>query len=211
MTRLVKTVRAALPMAAVLLLSMAPSPLHAQAAAANPNASAKETLANQPAQVDVVLTRYQGEKKTSSLPFAVMLTASPRAGYTGMRMGVDVPIGTSTSNVTQTSNAQGSSPRAVETSKAVTEYRNIGTSIDASVNRLDEASYSVSVNVNDSSLFSAEAGKVPSSISDPSAFRTFSSQNTLPMKDGQTRLFGVATDKITGETLKIEVKLTILK
>jgi hypothetical protein len=31
------------------------------------------------------------------------------------------------------------------------------------------------------------------------------------MKDGQTRLFGVATDKLTGETLKIEVKLTILR
>lgn len=209
MTRPVTFVRAALTLAAVLLLSTTSSRLHAQAAAAA--ASARDALANQPAQVDVVLTRYQGEKKTSSLPFTVMLTASPRAGYTGMRMGVDVPIGTSTSNVTQTSNAQGSSPRAVETSKAVTEYRNIGTSIDASVNRLDETSYSVSVNVNDSSLFSAEAGKVPSSISDPAAFRTFSSQNTLPMKDGQTRLFGVATDKITGETLKIEVKLTILK
>jgi hypothetical protein len=164
----------------------------------------------QPAQVDVVLSRYQGEKKTSSLPFTLMLSAGPRFGPVSIRMGVDVPVGTSTSNVTQTSNAQSSNPRAVETTKAVTEYRNIGTSIDASVTRTDETNYSVYVNVSDSSLFASE-GKVPSGIADPTAFRTFSTQNTLPMKDGQTRLFGVATDKITGETLKIEVKLTVLK
>jgi len=124
---------------------------------------------------------------------------------------MDVPVGTSTSNVTQTTGAQGGSPRAVETTKAVTEYRNIGTSIDSSVSRVDDSTYRVYVNVNDSSLFSAEPGKVPSGIADPAAFRTFSTQNSLPMKDGQTRLFGVATDKVTGETLKIEVKLTILK
>jgi hypothetical protein len=40
---------------------------------------------------------------------------------------------------------------------------------------------------------------------DPTAFRTFSASNTLNMSDGQTRLFGVATDKITGETMRIEV------
>jgi len=168
-------------------------------------------LPSQPAQVDVVLTRSLGEKKTSSLPFALMLTAAQRFSQVSIRMGMDVPVGTSTSNVTQTSNAQGNSPRAVETTRAVTEYRNIGTSIDSAVTRVDDTNYSVYVNVNDSSLHSPDAGKTPPRIADPAAFRTFSTQNTLPMRDGQTRLFGVATDKITGETLKIEVKLTILK
>jgi hypothetical protein len=168
-------------------------------------------LPTQPAQVDVVLTRYQGDKKTSSLPFSLMLTAGPRGSTVSIRMGVDVPVGTASSNVTQTSNANSSNPRAVETARVVTEYRNIGTSIDSYVSRVDETNYSVYVNVSDSALFSADPGKIPTGTSDPAAFRTFSTQNTLPMKDGQTRLFGVATDKITGETLRIEVKLTILK
>ena len=164
-------------------------------------------LPTQAAQVDVVLTRSQGEKKTGSLPFTLMMSATPqRTGMTSVRMGVDVPIGTSTSNLTQTNGS-----RAEATTRAVTEYRNIGTSLDSSVTRSDETTYTVFIQVSDSSLFSAEPGKVPSGISDPAAFRTFSTSNTLPMKDGQTRLFGVATDKITGETLKIEVKLTILK
>jgi hypothetical protein len=203
MRKLVRSVAA--PAIAVLALSSLTSPIHAQDAAKAP------PLATQPAQVEVVLSRYQGEKKTSSLPFTIVLTAAPRAGWTSIRMGVDVPVGTSTSNVTQTSNAQSSSPRAVETTKSVTEFRNIGTSIDAQVNRVDEANYSVGVQINDSALFSPEPGKIPSGLADPTAFRTFSTSNTLPMKDGQTRLFGMATDKITGETLKIEVKLTILK
>lgn len=190
---------------AVVVLSALSLPLQAQEAAKAP------PLATQPAQVDVVLTRYLGEKKTSSLPFTIMLSAGPHTGLTSIRMGVDVPIGSSSSNVTQTTGAQGGSPRAVETTKVVTEYRNVGTNIDCSVNRVDDTNYAVTVYVNDSSLYSAEPGKIPSGINDPAAFRTFSTSNTLPMKDGQTRLFGIATDKVTGETLKIEVKLTVLK
>jgi hypothetical protein len=193
---------------ALVFVLVGVSALQAREQTPNP---APPPLATQAAQVDVVLTRYQGEKKTSSLPFTLMLSAGQHSGLVFIRMGVDVPVGTSTSNVTQTSGAQTSNPRAVETTRAVTEYRNIGTSIDSSVNRVDETSYSVYVNVTDSSLFSTDPGKMPSGVTDPAAFRTFSTQNTLPMKDGQTRLFGVATDKITGETLKVEVKLTILK
>lgn len=205
MSRLVRTVGVCA--LAFVLVGVSVIQAHAQASTPPP----PPPLPAQAAQVDVVLARYQGEKKTSSLPFTLMLTAEPHAGAVSIRMGVDVPVGTSTSNVTQTTGAQGGSPRAVETTKAVTEYRNVGTSIDSSVSRIDETNYRVYVYVNDSSLFSAEPGKVPSGMTDPAAFRTFSTQNTLMMKDGQTRLYGVATDKVTGETLKIEVKLTILK
>jgi hypothetical protein len=113
--------------------------------------------------------------------------------------------------VTQTSGAQGSNPRAVNTAKVVTEFRNVGTDIDAIVARVDATSYSVGLNVRDSSIFTSDQTKMPNTMVDPTAFRTFSASNTLNMTDGQTRLFGVATDKITGETLRIEVKLTVLK
>ena len=51
-------------------------------------------------KIDVVLSRWQGEKKVSSLPFALYIVApgwTPRGGASGnqsVRMGVDVPIGT---------------------------------------------------------------------------------------------------------------------
>jgi len=210
MTQTVKSLRGVV-YAAVLAGAIAAVPAEARGQGTSGQAQAP-TLATQSTQVDVVLTRYQGEKKTSSLPFTLMVNASSRnSGQTSIRMGVDVPVGTSTSNVTQTSGAQTNSSRAVGTTKVDIAYRNVGTDIDCMVNRVDETTYSVYVNIHDSSLFSQEAGKIPAGTADAAAFRTFSTANTQFLKDGQTRLFGVATDKVTGETLRIEVKLTVLK
>lgn len=196
----------------VIVAAQTAVPSTAAAQAANPGA--KPPLEPATVQIDVALTRWQGEKKTSSLPFVLIVHATPRGGgsnSTSLRMGVDVPVGTSTSSSTQTTGAQGSSPRAVETSKAETVFRNVGTDIDGQVTRTDESTFGVYVNVRDSSIFSSDPTKPATSITDPTAFRTFNASNTLPMKDGQTRLFGLATDKITGETMRIEVKLTVLK
>jgi hypothetical protein len=168
-------------------------------------------LATVPVQVDVVMTRWQGDKRISSIPFVLIANPSSRGSSTSLRMGVDVPVGTSTSNVTQTSGATTSSPRAVATAKVATEFRNVGTDIDAQLTRIDATAFSVYLNIRDSSIFSSDQTKLPNTMVDPTAFRTFSASNTLNMNDGQTRLFGVATDKITGETMRIEVKLTVLK
>jgi hypothetical protein len=193
---------------ACVLAAAAVSAFSAQVQAQGPG---EQSLATVPVQVDVVLTRWQGEKRTSSMPFVLIANASTRGSSTSLRMGVDVPVGTATSNVTQTSGAQGSNPRAVATAKVATEFRNVGTDIDAMVSRPDATAFTVGLNVRDSSIFTSDQTKMPNTIADPTAFRTFSLSNSLNMVDGQTRLFGVATDKITGETLRIEVKLTVLK
>jgi len=193
----------------LVVFACAASPSHAAAQAA-PAATAKPPLAV-PVQVDVVLTRWLGEKKISSLPFVLITTAGRGGQSASIRMGVDVPIGTSTSSATQTSGAQTQSPRAVETTKSEMVFRNVGTDIDSRVTRTDELSFDVYVNLRDSSIFSSDASKPITAISDPTAFRTFTASNNLPMVDGQTRLFGLGTDKITGETVRVEVKLTVLK
>lgn len=195
----------------VLTVAAAPSIAAAQAAP-TPAAAAKPPLDVVAVQVDVVLTRWQGEKKISSLPFVLIASASSRGGNsTSIRMGVDVPIGTSTSNATQTTGAQTNNTRAVATTKSETVFRNVGTDIDTQLTRTDETTYSVYLNIRDSSIFSSDSSKPLSAVADPTAFRTFNASNTLPMKDGQTRLFGMGTDKITGETMRVEVKLTVLK
>jgi hypothetical protein len=190
---------------AVVLLTALPATMRAQGDQATP------ALATVPVQVDVLMTRWQGEKRVSSIPFVLIANPSSRGSSTSIRMGVDVPVGTSTSNVTQTSGATTSSPRAVATAKVATEFRNVGTDIDAQLARIDATNFSVYLNIRDSSIFTSDQTKMPNTMVDPTAFRTFSASNTLNMSDGQTRLFGVATDKITGETMRIEVKLTVLK
>jgi hypothetical protein len=44
-----------------------------------------------------------------------------------------------------------------------------------------------------------------------SAFRTFSFNNTMRMRDGETAEFITATDKITGEIVKAIVTLSVAK
>lgn len=169
------------------------------------------TLPSQPAQIDVVITRYQGDKKVSAAPFVMLLNAAKNLPYTTVESGLDVPIGTANSDITQTSGAQGSSPRAVRTQKVETTYRNIGTRISCSVSRSDESTYLVTLSVNDSRVLERDAARRVSATSTADMFRTFSHSSSLQIRDGDTRLFGMSTDPATGETMKIELKLTILK
>jgi len=173
-------------------------------------------------KVDVTLTRSQGDKKLSVLPFT--LWGNTSSGWTNLRTGVDIPIGTTTE--TRNSSTQGS-PSSTSTASTRPEYKNIGTSIDCRIdmNPGEEGRYYVQVNVSDSSIYSPEAARLAdlaskglvstrtaaSRSTDPTAFRTFSMSNRLPMRDGQTLEVATATDKISGETLKVEVTINVVK
>ncbi len=155
------------------------------------------------AKIDVVVARYQGDKKVASQPYMMMPTINSGSGYASLRIGVDVPIGTTTTT------------RPPETGRAgvsTTEpkYQNVGTNLDCQINPLPDGRFEVMVSVTDSSLFNPDAGSA-ARPSESSAFRTFQGRNTLIMRDGQTMLLTTATDKVTGEVIKVEVTFTLLK
>jgi len=174
-----------------------------------------------PAKVDVVIERYQADKKVSSMPFSLWVTGgSPgRSDSQGsLRIGVDVPIGSTT--VTRGSNAPGSTRSDTTTAP---EYKNVGTSIDCFLSMTEDGKYVLRVNLNDTSIFDPSAQRqaalaarglaapTTSRTIDASAFRTLQFNNTLLMRDGQTAELASATDKITGEVVKAQVTLTIAK
>ncbi len=176
-----------------------------------------------PAKVDVVIERYQADKKVSSMPFSLWVTGgSPEhQGSTGsLRIGVDVPIGSTTVTRGAGGNAQGSTRSDTTT---VPEYKNVGTSIDCYLTMMDDGKYMLRVTLNDTSIFDPSAqrqaalaarGLAAPTTSRPleaSAFRTLQFNNTLLMRDGQTAELASATDKITGEVVKAQVTLTIAK
>src|SRR5579862_5394473 len=84
------------------------------------------------AKVDVVIERYQGEKKASSLPYSLWVTMQVNGntaiarGNGSIRIGVDVPIGMTTRS-SSTPGPGGGTTRSDTTSAP--EYQNIGTSI----------------------------------------------------------------------------------
>jgi hypothetical protein len=148
-----------------------------------------------PLTVHVVLSRFQGEKKVSSLPYALAINAN--GGRASLRMGANVPIETM---------MFGPENKAAPSSFT---YRDVGIAIDCGAGSLDNDRYSIQLTVEDSSVYGglSAASKSP----DHPTFRTFKSNNSFVLRDGQTAQFTMATDKLTGEVIKGEVSLTVGK
>jgi hypothetical protein len=87
------------------------------------------------------------------------------------------------------------------------EYRDIGTSIDAAASRRGDGAFSVSITVADSGVYPDDQ-KTPSSGGLP-VIRSFQSTNRLILKDGQTSQFTAAADRISGETVRVDVTLHV--
>jgi hypothetical protein len=126
---------------------------------------------------------------------------------TSLRMGVDVPIGTVSATRPNTS---GANPTTTTTTGP--DFRHVGTSIDCWATLTDDGRYEVGVRLTDSSIFTADQqGQAAIRFADPMAFRTFSTSNSITMRDGQTVQFAAATDKITGEIVKVDVTINAVK
>ena len=158
-----------------------------------------------PLKVQIIVSRYLGEKKVSSLPYTLAVVAGDN-DKTSLRMGVDVPI---VSTVFSAAAAGG--PATIPQSSFT--YRSIGTNIDCIARRVEDGLFKLFLAVEDSSVFVADkegaGGRAPSAPA-PSV-RKFQSTFNLLLKDGQTAQHTTATDPVSGEVLRIDVTLTVLK
>jgi Flp pilus assembly secretin CpaC len=169
--------------------------------ATSPNSSAPSATRESrivPLKLQVVLSKHQGEKRVSSMPYMLSLaTGQPRVS---LRMGGEIPIATS---------AGGGAPAAVVSYN----YRSVGTNIDCWATALDDGRYSVNIGLEDSSVYSAdqEGGGLSKARSDQPSFNTFKVNETVILRDGESSQFTSATDKISGQVIKVDVTLTVLK
>lgn len=164
-----------------------------------------------PVKVEIVLSRSQGDKRVSSLPYTIWANAN--GNNVSLRLGVDVPVGASLVT-TGNENTSGSGRSTTTTSSTTNrmEFRNVGTSIDCFVRQTPDGRFWVRLQVQDSSIFASDSdARPPLKLADPMAFRTFTFSNELSMRDGQSVQWASATDKITGEILKLDATLTVLK
>ena len=154
-------------------------------------------------EVEVVLARYQGDKKISSIPYTLNVTAN--GDQTTLNMGTEVPVATSTFTPT---NPGGTQPAPLRSYN----YRPIGTNFILRATTVSDNLYQIQLNVEDSSVFTPDARQQAMPMApDVPAFRSFKGTNSLLLKDGQTRQYTVATDRVTGEVLKVDVSLKVLK
>ena len=137
-----------------------------------------------PLKVQVVISRYQGEKKVSSMPYNLMLNAGNHAN---LRMGATIPIAVSSG----------------------TQYKDVGTNIDCSSTALEDGRFLLAITVDDSSVYPDEQ-QSGGTKGNPS-FRSFRASNSTVLRNAETGQFTTATDKVSGETVKIDVTLTVMK
>jgi hypothetical protein len=154
-------------------------------------------------KVQVVLSRFQGDKKISSLPYTLTLTTDParlNSGHANLRLGTQVPITTMT--------RQGSDEKAALVPSV--QYRDVGTNIDCNVTGFDDGRYKLQLSVEDSSVDTGPGNSGGANSSHPT-FRSFRTDETMLLRDGQSVQYSTATDKVSSDVWKVDVTLTIVK
>lgn len=148
-----------------------------------------------PLKLDLVISRQAGAKKVSSLPYTLWLTANAPDKGTSLRMGVRVPVPTVVSQ-----GKEGGPPISYT-------YQNVGTNIDALASSAPDGRFGLSITLNDTGV----DPKGVEGLAGATLLREFTSRFYLLLRDGQTATYTSATDPVTGETLKVDVTLSVLK
>ena len=150
-----------------------------------------------PLRLLVTISRFQGDKKTSSLPYSLSVSANgPRVVFT---MGAEVPYA--------------SAPTSSDTAKTLAySYRSVGIEIIVSGQMIVEpGQYKMDINVSDSTLSSSTQVQGAPAIAGVPIFRRFNTSGTVVLRDGQTTQLTAAADPITGEMMRVDVGLTAVK
>jgi hypothetical protein len=159
-----------------------------------------------PLDIEVVISRFQGDKKVSSLPYALVVNATRQAKQpvTVLRMGGRVPVPSSTV-------AMGTGPDGKPTSQQLKsfQYEEVVTQIDCSATPLDGGRFDVTVSVEDNGV--ATAAQDAGGGTTLPIFRSFRTKNNIVLANGQTRQFTVAADRLTGETVRVDVTLRVAR
>ena len=146
----------------------------------------------------VVISRFSGDKKVGSLPFALMVI--PAGDSTIVQMGGSVPLQMTTT--------------VDKDQKSVSSwtYQSVGTRISATARSANEAGqFSVILAVDDTQLASDASDTGSNSSNRPARVQNFTSTSRLLLRDGQTVQYIAATDKVSGEVVKLDVTLNVIK
>ena len=160
-----------------------------------------------PIDLQIVIARYEGEKKVSSLPYGLTVNAGrlPSPNRTRLRMGGQVPLPSMSPAL-----GPDGKPLSGITGGGPVTYQEIGTQLEARATQIDDGRFEIELSVSDSALATPDADGAAGAATLP-VIRTFTSTNHLVLRDGQTRQFTTATDRITGEVVRVEVTLRVVK
>lgn len=178
------------PLSALVVIAML-----AVTASAQDKPAEKPKKPGAPLKVQVVYSRFQGEKKVSSMPYTLLVTADERPTF--VRIGLQIPIQTTVQN------------------QVMMTFRDASTNLDCSAETLEDGRYKLALQIEQSSLFITDGErKAPggaSAVASVPLLHSFRSSNVLYLRDGQSTQYVAAADPTNGELLKIDVSLSVLR
>jgi len=152
-------------------------------------------------KVSLVFARYQGDKKISSIPYTLWVTANQQR--TSLRMGTQIPVPSTVFN------------KEAEKPQLSYNYRDVGTNIDCAATSVSDGTYRLVITISDSSVYypdqSDSAVRSTTAATGAPAFRNFNSTFTLVLRDGQTAQSTSATDPVSGQIVKLDATLNVQK
>ena len=178
--------------ALVLVLGAAGASQEKPKAAQQPVAAADAVTAPL-LRVQITLARYQGEKKVSSAPYTLLMNADGSRG--GVRIGAQLPVPVAARG--------GDADRLAPT----VQYRDIGTFIDCSAKPAGSGLYQVELSIEDISVIGDEAQGATAKSAVPS-FRMFRASHKFAAREGQVTQFTAATDRASGDVVRVELTFT---
>jgi hypothetical protein len=195
----VKNASKIVTVALVLLTTAAVAAQDAQPAAAQ---NKPATVAPMSLKVSLVFSRYQGEKKVSSVPHTLWVTTGDR---TSLRLGTQVPVPTT---VVKEGAGVGVPVQSYN-------YKDVGTNIDCSATPLPDGAYRLNITITDSSVYypdqSDSAVRSSMASTGAPAFRNFNSTFTIVLRDGQTGQSTSVTDPVSGQVIKLDATVNVQK
>ena len=173
--------RKGLPLAVIVALTIARG---ADVLAQSPPRAEADAV---PLRVEVTISRHQEDEPAGSRPYVLTLVAERERGRRSV-VHVDARL-----------------PESPDLPPGL-HHLNVGTTITCSARILSAGRYLVSVEIEESSLDRRSVDAAPVSA----VFLSFTSENALVLRDGQSQRYAAAVDRVTGETVRVDVTLNVL-
>jgi hypothetical protein len=161
-----------------------------------------------PVRVQVVIARYRDDKVLNSMPYMLTVNATESADRlqdtARVRMGMEVPM-----PAVVLAPSDGKPAPSTATAQA-SQFRAFGTKIDCSVQIIGEGRYRVNLTIEESTLYSDEDRSRMTSGATP-VLRSFQFTDVLLLKDGQSEQVTAAPDRMSGEVVRVNATLSVLK
>ncbi len=164
-------------------------------------------------RVEVVIARYEGERKVASIPNSFLLAAYPRDTPRGkhpkseLKMGVEVPI-----PVTTFAAASGEKGGTLAPATSF-QYRNVGTNLQCRAREIGGGLFEIVLWLDSSTVYAgADAeGAAYEGQGARTMFRTFNVALRPLLRDGESVETVASADPVTGEVVKVSVSMKVVK